>query len=69
METIVLQSQSRSKINLLLQIAREFGISIVKNKKGKKKSSSNESALLSEHSLSEAWSSSEDERWDKLYKK
>ena len=69
METVVLKSRSSSKINLLIQLARELGISIVKKKKGKKKSSADESVLLSEHSLSEAWNSPEDERWDELYKK
>jgi hypothetical protein len=68
METVVLKSSSRSKINLLLQIARELNISIVR-KKGKRKNSADETTMLSEESLAEAWNSPEDERWDKLYKK
>lgn len=53
---------------MLLQIARELGISIVKKKK-KGKNSADETALLSEKSLGEAWNSPEDERWDGAYKK
>ena len=65
MTTVTLQSRSKSKLNLLLQIARELGIIAVK-KKGRK---INETMLLSEESLGEAWNSKEDERWDELYKK
>ena len=70
METVILQSPSKSKIHLLLKLAHELGISIVKKKKSKKTSThGGETALLSQQSLAEAWDSPEDERWDDLYKK
>ncbi len=68
METIILSSNSKSKIGLLVQLAKELGVKTSQPKK-KSKRRVDEITLISEKSLAEAWNSKEDERWDELYKK
>jgi hypothetical protein len=63
--TITVES-AQSKIDLLLSIAKEMGISILNT--GQYQSDVDELSHVSEPSLSEAWDSKEDERWDDLYK-
>ncbi|MCW3125399.1 MAG: hypothetical protein JWO03_1057 [Bacteroidetes bacterium] len=63
--TITIES-AQNKIDLLLAIAREMGISILNT--GQYKMVTDELSQVSEPSLSEAWDSTEDERWDELYK-
>ncbi len=56
----------QNKIDLLIAIAREMGISIVLA--GEYKMATDELTLVSEASLSKAWDSEEDKKWDELYK-
>lgn len=64
--TIILEA-AQNKIDLLMSIAHEMGIAIispVQNKAGV-----DEVTHVSEPSLSDAWDSEEDKRWDSLYNK
>ena len=63
--TLTIESPSKSKIDLLLSIAREMGITIINM--GAYKIATDELLLVSEASLAEAWNSDEDNRWDELY--
>ena len=54
-----------NKIDLLITIAHEMGISVLST--GQYKIATDEITHVSEPSLSEAWDSEEDERWDTLY--
>jgi hypothetical protein len=56
----------QSKIDLLITLAREMGISVMYA--GDYKTATDEVTIVSEASLSEAWDSDEDKRWDSLYK-
>jgi len=58
---LLIQSASKRKIDLLLQVAKEMGILI------EKISPTDEATAVSEPSLAEAWNSKEDDRWDELY--
>ena len=62
--TIILEA-AQSKIDLLINIAHEMGISIIST--GQYKIATDEVTHVSEASLSEAWDSEEDKRWDHLY--
>lgn len=62
--TIIIEA-AQSKIDLLITIAHEMGISVINT--GDYKIATDEITQVSEPSLSEAWDSEEDARWDKLY--
>lgn len=68
MQTVTLSSTSKSKIGLIIQLAKELGVKTSQPKK-KSKRTVDEITLISEKSLEEAWNSKEDERWDEFYKK
>ena len=61
--TIVVSNSSKEKIELLIKVAREMGITV------EAMPAVDEVTIVSEPSLSEAWNSKEDERWDKAYGK
>jgi len=63
--TIIIEA-AQSKIALLISIAHEMGISIIST--GQYKIATDEVSHVSEPSLSEAWDSEEDNRWDSLYR-
>ena len=73
MPQIIIQYSTPETLQVLKSFARYFDYSIStpkpKNNKRKSKKKIDETALLSEKSLAEAWDSPEDERWDKLYAK
>lgn len=62
--TIIIEA-AQSKIDLLISIAHEMGISIINT--GQYKIATDEVTHVSELSLSEAWDSEEDKRWDSVY--
>jgi hypothetical protein len=62
--TIIIEA-AQNKIDLLISIAHEMGISVIST--GQYKIATDEVTHVSEPSLSEAWDSEEDKRWDKLY--
>jgi hypothetical protein len=62
--TIIIEA-AQNKIDLLISIAHEMGISIINT--GQYKIATDEVTHVSEPSLSEAWDSEEDKRWDGLY--
>jgi hypothetical protein len=68
MKSVLLPSDTDSKIKLLKKLAKELDMKVVPKGKIKSKST-DETMLASEESLKEAWNSSEDEGWDKLYSK
>jgi hypothetical protein len=61
--TIVITNDSKEKIELLIKVAKEMGITV------ESVPPVDEVTVVSEPSLAEAWNSKEDERWDKLYGK
>jgi len=62
--TIIIEA-AQTKIDLLISIAHEMGISIIGT--GHYKIATDEVTHVSEPSLSDAWDSEEDKRWDRLY--
>jgi hypothetical protein len=63
-----IETNSPDKILLLIKVAKEMGIDI-KETGNNYHSVNDEVSIVSEPSLSEAWLSKEDERWDNLYSK
>ncbi len=66
MKAIITIEAAPEKIDLLISVAHEMGISVIST--GQYKIATDEITHVSEPSLSEAWDSPEDKRWDILYK-
>ena len=66
--TLQVETNEPEKISLLIKVAKEMGIEISRTDTSYSENIINELSSVSEPSLSEAWKSKEDERWDELYK-
>jgi len=68
--TLTFETVSEEKLNLLIRIAAEMGITVMPDKQEIKSYIEDDSiSIVSEPALGEAWDSPEDDRWDELYKK
>jgi len=62
MKTLLsIETDKEDKLNLLLQVAKEMGMTVEKSP------SIDSYSIVSENSLGEVWNSEEDGQWDKLF--
>ncbi len=63
MKTILsIESDSKDKLNLLIKLAREMGMTVETSSEAE-----NMYSMVSESALSKDWDSQEDKRWDEAF--